>query len=508
VVFRVRFAAACALLSGCSAVAAPSPGEPAAASSSPAHAARVSAPAPRIEQSLTERPSTAPAAPAVAEPARPEDVTPIEPVESVELELVATAREAFVHARPSRRSRRLGYLRLGARVKRDASPTSTDGCPGGWYGVAPEGYACAGATASLDAANPAAELARPRPERDDPLPYVYARSKGFPPRLYTRLPKSDRPDLTARPAAGWEHTRDTELPRLLAEGRSLPTVFGFSREAAGSPEHAVPNSAFALLSTHEHEGRRFGLTTELELVPLDLVKPVRANEFRGVALGGELSLPVVFVRSRHALLYAGSPERGLSIARPLAHREALAVSGRSALLGSRRYLETRAGDWLADAELVRIEAPKRLPPWASGTRTWIHVSIGTQTLVAYVGKEPVYATLVSTGAGGLADPAESQATPRGEFLVHTKHVTATMSGDEVGDEFDLGDVPYVQYFSGGYAFHAAYWHDAFGAPKSHGCVNLSPIDARWLFHFSEPPVPRGWHGAFSLSEGTLVSITE
>jgi hypothetical protein len=57
-----------------------------------------------------------------------------------------------------------------------------------------------------------------------------------------------------------------------------------------------------------------------------------------------------------------------------------------------------------------------------------------------------------------------------------------------------------------YAFHAAYWHDAFGAPKSHGCVNLSPIDARWLFHFTEPPVPRGWHGAFSLREGTLVSI--
>jgi lipoprotein-anchoring transpeptidase ErfK/SrfK len=121
----------------------------------------------------------------------------------------------------------------------------------------------------------------------------------------------------------------------------------------------------------------------------------------------------------------------------------------------------------------------------------------------------VYATLVSTGLGGPVDAgAEGRATPRGEFLVHTKHVTATMSGDEVGDEFDLGDVPYVQYFSGGVAFHAVYWHDAFGAPKSHGCVNLSPIDARFLFHFTEPAVPRGWHGAFSLREGTLVSVSE
>jgi hypothetical protein len=467
----------------------------------------VSSPKPRIEPPVVATPPPAPPLPAAAEPERVRDETPVAPVE---LELVATAREAFVHARPSRRSPRLGYLRLGARVKRDASSTPGDGCPGGWYGVAPEGYVCAGATASLDAANPAAELARPRPERDDPLPYVYARSKGFRPPLYTRLPKSGGAHSAERPrsAPGWEDVRDSELPRVLAEGRSLPTVFGYSRGASSSLEHAVPNSAFALLSTHDYEGRRFGLTTELELVPLDLVKPVRANEFRGVALEGELSLPVVFVRSRHALLYAGSPERGLSIARPLAHREALAVTGRSALLGGRRYLETRAGDWLADVELVRVEAPKRLPPWASGKRTWIHVALATQTLVAFVGKDPVYATLVSTGAAASADTEETLATPRGEFLVHTKHVTATMSGDEVGDEYDLGDVPYVQYWSGGYAFHAAYWHDAFGTPKSHGCVNLSPIDARWLFHFTEPSVPRGWHGAFSLREGTLVSITD
>jgi lipoprotein-anchoring transpeptidase ErfK/SrfK len=81
-----------------------------------------------------------------------------------------------------------------------------------------------------------------------------------------------------------------------------------------------------------------------------------------------------------------------------------------------------------------------------------------------------------------------------------------MNGDELGDEFDLRDVPYVEFFTQGYAFHAAYWHDAFGTARSHGCVNLSPLDARWLFHFTEPAVPQGWHGAFS-RDGTLVSIT-
>ena len=457
-----------------------------------------------------------PTADAPVEAARePQPIAPSrEPI--AEQVLVAIAREAFVYARPNKKSQKLGYLRLGARVRRDAAPTSGDGCAEGWYGVAPDGYVCAGPTASPEASNPTAELARPRPERDDPLPYPYARSKGVPPPLYSRLPSGTEqavveggsPKRSPRAAAGWEDVEDAPLPALLAAGQTLPTVFGFARAASSGAERAVPNSAFALLSTHEVDGRRFGLTTDLELVPLDRVARVRASEFRGLALGGDASLPMVFVRSRHALLYAGSPERGLSIARSLGFREGVALSGRSARVGGRRYLETRAGDWLADTELVRIDPAKRLPPWATGARTWIHVALGTQALVAYVGKEPVYATLVSTGSGGLGDPAETHATPRGEFLVHTKHVTASMSGDEVGDEFDLRDVPYVQYWSGGYAFHAAHWHDAFGTPKSHGCVNLSPIDARWLFHFTEPAVPRGWHGAFSLRAGTLVSITE
>lgn len=500
---------------------APTPGEPPLASPSPTPVERVSSPKPRVEhpaELATESTALAEArAPAKVPPAEPARELSVSSETSVDAELVATAREAFVHAKASRRSPKLGYLRLGARVKRDAKPTPGDGCPGGWYEIAPEGYVCAGPTASVDDLNHAAELASPRPERDDPLPYAYARSKGFPPPLYARLPSADEqtrtegvaPGRAPRSAPGWDDTPTTPLPELLAAGRALPTVFGFARSDANGPERTVANSGFALLSTHEHEGRRFGLTTDLRLVPLDRVNRVRPSDFRGIALGGAVTLPVVFVRARHALLYAGSPERGLAIARQLDYREAVPVTGRSAFVSGRRYLETRAGDWLADTELVRIEPPKRLPLWAKGTRTWVSVSLSKQTLLAYVGAEPVYATLVSTGAGVAADAgAESRATPVGEFLVHTKHVTATMNGDEVGDEFDLGDVPYVQYFSGGVAFHAVYWHDAFGTPRSHGCVNLSPIDACFLFHFTEPAVPRGWHGAFSLREGTLVSISE
>ncbi|HMR80523.1 MAG TPA: L,D-transpeptidase, partial [Polyangiaceae bacterium] len=134
------------------------------------------------------------------------------------------------------------------------------------------------------------------------------------------------------------------------------------------------------------------------------------------------------------------------------------------------------------------------------------ISILKQTLVAYEGTTPIYATLVSTGADGLGDPKKTHSTVRGQFLVHTKHVTATMSGDVVGDEFDLRDVPYVQYFTEGYALHAAYWHDSFGTPRSHGCINLAPLDANWLFSWTDPPVPDSWHGVMSLRQGTLVHV--
>ncbi|HEX5099706.1 MAG TPA: L,D-transpeptidase family protein, partial [Polyangiaceae bacterium] len=415
-----------------------------------------------------------------------------------------------VYSEPSRRAAKVGYLRLGARILRSPTPSGYDGCPQGWYSVTPYGFVCAGNAASKDVKQPLAELARTRPDRTAPLPYVYGRSKPVPPPLYTALPlKADMLALEGaepRNAAGFLDLSVRDTPELIAGGRALPTPFGYARAEAPAPVRALPNSGFALLDVLEHEGRRFGMTTDLELVPLDRLTRVEPSAFHGIALDDEVGLPLVFVRARHAALYAGSAERGLRQVRALEYREAVPVSGRRVKIDGLYYLETRCGEFLRDAELVKILAPHAPPPGVREGRTWVHVSILDQTLVAYVGARPVYATLVSTGAGGMGDPLTTHATPRGDFLIHTKHVTATMNGDELGDEFDLRDVPYVEFFTQGYAFHAAYWHDAFGTARSHGCVNLSPRDARWLFHFTEPAVPQGWHGAFS-REGTLVSVT-
>jgi hypothetical protein len=461
--------------------------------------------APRVSVVAELRPVTA-----VLEP-----TTVVEPVvappgePAPEPELVATAREVVIYEGPNRRSERLGYLRLGARVARSAEPHGRDGCGGGWYRIVPAGFVCAGPAATIDPSEPLALLARTRADRQSALPYVYGRAKPLAPPLYASLPTAEEAlrfeGRAASRATGFDDLSPAPVSELLAPGKPTPSPLGYAR-AGSAPVRALPNAGFALLNAVEHEGRRFGLTTDLDLVPLDRLTRIEPSAFHGITLDATTTLPVAFVRTRFALEYLGGPAVGLRPGRQLVHREALPLTGEKKTFDGVRYLETRPGSWVRAEHALVVDRPAALPPWASGSKNWVHVAIRDQTLVAYSGATPVYATLVSTGSGGLGDPKETHATPRGEFVIHTKHVSVSMSGDEVGDEFDLRDVPYVQYFTEGYAFHAAYWHDAFGVPKSHGCVNLSPLDARALFHLTEPAVPQAWHGAIART-GTLVSIT-
>jgi L,D-transpeptidase catalytic domain len=447
----------------------------------------------------------------------PSSTRELDPIVDPDHLLVAIARETMIYDRPSFQAHKIGYLRAGAQVRRDADPAGHDGCKLGFYHIMPEGYVCVGPTATLDPNHPVAQFSRVRPDRSAAMPYLYGRSLYPTPPFYTRLPSKAEQDqqevelarhLGANTASAWRDAATDPTPPFLASGGQAPTPFGHAHEANELTNgRAVADSSFALLAIYDQGGRRFGLTTDMSLLPLDRMKPVVPSSFHGIALTGGIQLPVVFVRAHGAFLYSGSPTSGLSITRPLGFREALAISGRSQTLSGSSYLETTAGDWLRDENLVRVERMSSKPGWVRPGRTWIHVSILKQTMVAYEGDTPVYATLVSTGADGLGDPKTTHSTVRGEFLIHTKHVTATMDSDEVGDEFDLRDVPYVQYFSDGFAFHAAYWHDAFGQAHSHGCVNLSPLDSRWLFHWTDPPVPQTWHGAMSLHGGTLVYIS-
>ena len=426
--------------------------------------------------------------------------------------LVATSKQTPVYARPSLKAPKIGYLRAGAVVQRDRKPAGYEGCSGGFYGVAPEGYVCAGGSASIDAEHELARASVRRADRTSTLPYVYGIAPAGAP-LYARIPSAEEqrlsePDLAGpRRAPTFDGVPTDAIPWFLEGGATSIRTSG-TRFAQGAAflRRAIPRSGAAFVSVFESGGRKFGLTGDMAIAPLDRYTKVEPSRFRGLPLSADVPLPVAFVRSRSATLFAGDPRTaGLRAERRLEYREAVALDGTRVANGGVSYLRTRDGHWLADQSLLKVEPRESMPSWAASGRGWIDVSIDRQTLVAYEGARPVFVTLVSTGADGTGDPETTHSTIQGEFALHTKHVSVTMDGDEVGDEYDLRDVPYVQYFKEGYALHAAYWHDGFGTPRSHGCINLSPLDARWLFSWTSPSVPATWHGAMS-PRGTLISI--
>jgi lipoprotein-anchoring transpeptidase ErfK/SrfK len=112
---------------------------------------------------------------------------------------------------------------------------------------------------------------------------------------------------------------------------------------------------------------------------------------------------------------------------------------------------------------------------------WIDVDLTNQRLYAYEGDTVVNSFIVSTGTWRTP-------TVTGQFKVYVKYRSAAMSGPG----YYLPDVPYIMYFHGDYGLHGTYWHNNFGTPMSHGCVNLRTEEAAWLYNWA--------------SVGTLVNV--
>jgi len=174
-------------------------------------------------------------------------------------------------------------------------------------------------------------------------------------------------------------------------------------------------------------------------------------------------------------------------------------------VGGRPYLVTRDGLYVRKAD-VRLAAPATRPADVQAWERWVDVDLERQLLVAYAGDVPVYAALVSSGKRGSDDEF---VTPKGKFRIGGKHISSSMDGNTASDDrYSIQDVPWAMFFHGNYALHGAFWHDKFGERRSHGCVNLGPSDARWLFFWTTPLLPDGWHGvnAHAGAPGSMVVI--
>lgn len=144
------------------------------------------------------------------------------------------------------------------------------------------------------------------------------------------------------------------------------------------------------------------------------------------------------------------------------------------------------GDILwASAEAFRpLTAEETAPIHPEVEEKRILVNVAYQTLSCYEGSKEVYFARVSTGI-----LAPEYITPIGEFPIWRKLVSVHMSGGSTGGGWDLPGVAWTSLFVGtGVAIHSTYWHNNFGEPMSHGCVNCRPEDSKWVFRWTLPAV--------------------
>lgn len=202
-------------------------------------------------------------------------------------------------------------------------------------------------------------------------------------------------------------------------------------------------------------------------VPTSAVKVDRPSTF-----GGELDpvLPVAFLPDTVRL---GTRQDRIVIARQ-------ARFG-AAEVGARQVV---AGGFTLPREQVRIAWGRARPRDVKKDARWIHIDLEEQVLTAYEGDRPVLATLISSGKKG-------HETVPGRWAVWMKSRHDRMHGRD----YDLEEVPWSMYFHDDQALHGAFWHDRFGHRLTHGCVNLAVADAAWLFEWTSPDVPAGWHSA-------------
>jgi hypothetical protein len=212
---------------------------------------------------------------------------------------------------------------------------------------------------------------------------------------------------------------------------------------------------------------RYVLARDLERVSPPVMRGERLDE------AGELPVAFVFGEDRPALC----EEEGRLVRCGLVKKHTRFEVADAVKHGERELVVAPSGR-LVERDAVRVAARIARPAGVSKDARWLHVNLAQQTLVAYEGDEPVFVTLVSTGR-------EGHYTPTGLYRIIEKDVSVTMRGADPDEGwYEVAEVPWTMWYRKYYAVHGAYWHDDFGTPRSHGCTNLSPGDARWLYRWT------------------------
>lgn len=159
------------------------------------------------------------------------------------------------------------------------------------------------------------------------------------------------------------------------------------------------------------------------------------------------------------------------------------------ILGDR----TKAYNWVPGEHLRRVTAEELAPLSPEVRDKRIEISLERQTLKCFEGERVVLEAACSTGVPLRRENGRViYGTPVGEWQVIRKRASRHMAGDDLAadDFFDLPGVPWVSYIHWwGVAIHGTYWHNDFGRPRSHGCINLPNETAKWIYRWTTPSVP-------------------
>lgn len=404
----------------------------------------------------------------------------------------------------------LGWLRVGAHVRLRGEPITTPNCATGWYELYPRGYACAGQGIDVSDTAPAVESTI-APDLDSALPYSYWFVKEAIAPEWFQLPSRDDQRVADTFVSRFQELRHDDAARAIRfRAGEMPNEPHAPPEVARFLDYA---NFVASNGVEVRSRRRFVRTVRGTYVKEASLEQRTGSSFHGVELDAEHGLPIAWaVRAAQPMARreAGDVMRVMDddALEPIERLSTVAWLRRERV-GDQSYhvISTDVGErYVRDWLLVVAEQHERLPGVADD-EPWVHVDLSSQTLVLYRGATPIYATLVSSGL-------EGHETPQGEFRIRRKLVSDTMAdpGSDLGDDaYRIEDVPWTQYFEGSIALHAAFWHSQFGTVHSHGCVNLAPNDAHFVFQHTWPDIPEGWHGVSTEGthvEGSRVLVSE
>jgi len=410
-------------------------------------------------------------------------------------------RTVGVRLEPGDDAKRIGTVAVDTRV-RWTGTAQAKGCKKSWVEIQPRGWVCGDYL--TPSKKPAMGREVPMLDRGELVPGVYGKvtapnSVTFaletPDKKKDAKKKAPKPNPTTGPVTSpgqIDPPPKGPEPKMIEDKPLVGSVTVRQWE-----EITVGGKAYWKVSQKDNE-----------YVLASAIRTHNPSLYTGARLGDETgwTVPIAFVWPKvtgYQSTYTTNKANGGGIKRQLTARTPVAIlETTNDPTGKPLAYRIGDGEWIR-AHDVRVFTPVPPPKLLAKGERWIDVDLDSQILVAYEGELPVFATMISSGT-------KDTPTDTGEYRMWLKESEADMKNLKSEDPYSVATVPWTQFFSpeNGLALHTAYWHDQFGTKKSHGCVNLSPKDARWLYFWSDPQVPPGWTMAAGVVEapGSIVRV--